>query len=141
LSNNPDRPFIADLDSLPFPARELLPVEVYLEAARLVYATRHPVMDIITSRGCPQRCVYCGIHAIWKNTWRSRTAKNIVDEIEYLMSCYAAREFRFLDDSISVDKKKMHDICDEIIARKLDIKWTTPNGIALWTLDKELLKK
>ncbi|MFH1888561.1 MAG: radical SAM protein [Candidatus Omnitrophota bacterium] len=141
LLNNADRPFIEDLDRLPFPQREFLPVDVYLRGARLSYCMRQPVMGMVTSRGCPCRCSYCGIHAVWKHTWRARSAANVADEIEYLIRLYGAKEFHFLDDSISADKQRMHEICDEIIKRKLDIRWTTPNGIAIWTLDELLLKK
>lgn len=141
IINNDDRPFIKNLDTLPFPARELFPIDVYLKGARLSYCMRQPVMGMVTSRGCPCRCAYCGIHTIWKNTWRGRSAVNVVDEIEYLMQQYGVREFSFLDDSISTNKERMHQICDEIIKRKLDIRWTTPNGIAIWTLDEPLLRK
>jgi magnesium-protoporphyrin IX monomethyl ester (oxidative) cyclase len=54
---------------------------------------------------------------------------------------YGVREIEFLDDNISVSKVRMESICDEIIKRKIDIKWATPNGIAYWTLDEELLRK
>jgi len=141
LVNNEDRPFIEDLDTLPLPAREIFPMDVYLRGAKLVYSMRQPVMDMITSRGCPCNCSYCGIHAVWKHSWRGRSATNVVDEIEYLMQQYGAREFRFIDDSVSADRARMHEICDEIMRRKLDIRWTTPNGIAIWTLDEPLLKE
>lgn len=136
-----DRPFIDNLDALPFPARELLPVDVYLRGARLSYCMRQPVMGLVTSRGCPCRCSYCGIHAVWKHSWRGRSPANIVDEIEHLMHKYGAREFHFMDDSVSANKDRMHGLCDEIIKRKINIRWTTPNGIAIWTLDEPLLKK
>ena len=102
---------------------------------------RHPYTSIITSRGCPGVCVYCSIHSIWGHRWRGRSAKNVVDEIEYLIKEYGIKELRLQDDSASLNKKRMAEICNEIIKRKMDIKWTTPNGIAHWTLDKPLLRK
>ena len=65
----------------------------------------------------------------------------MVDELEHLAQAYGIREVHFLDDNISLDKKRMADMCDAIIERKIDIRWTPPNGIAIWTLDRELLKK
>jgi len=65
----------------------------------------------------------------------------VIDEIEELIKEYGVKEIHFLDDSMSVDKKRLEEICDEIIKRKIDIKWATPNGIALWLLDKPLLTK
>jgi radical SAM superfamily enzyme YgiQ (UPF0313 family) len=63
----------------------------------------------------------------------------VVDEMELLINKYGAREFSFQDDSVSVDKIRLENICKEIIKRKIDIRWTTPNGIAHWTLNKNLL--
>ena len=141
---NPERPFIKDLDSIPFPARHLLSMDIYLEASKKIgerFCMRTPVASMITSRGCPGRCIFCSIHSVWKHTWRARSAKNVVDEMELLTSMYGAREIHFYDDNVSIDKKRMGTICDEIIRRKLDIKWTTPNGIALWALNKPLMEK
>ena len=54
---------------------------------------------------------------------------------------YQTDEIHFLDDSIAVDKERLRGICDEIIKRKLDIKWTTPNGVAVWLMDRQLIAK
>ena len=137
---NQSRQFIQNLDLLSFPARHLFPMDKYL-SHKSPYLMRTPVAGIITSRGCPGHCVYCSIHAIWGHSWRGRSAKNVVDEIEELVKNYGVREIAFFDDSASVNKKRWNEICDEIINRKIDIKWTTPNGIAHWTLDKPLLNK
>jgi anaerobic magnesium-protoporphyrin IX monomethyl ester cyclase len=134
------RKIIKNLDELPFPARHLLPMELY-DLGDDPFCIRHPVTAMVTSRGCPGRCVYCSIHAVWGHTWRGRSAQNVVDEIEHLIKDYGIQEIHFQDDSMSVSKKRMNEICDEIIKRKLDIKWATPNGIAHWMLDKHLLKK
>lgn len=137
---NPQGKFIKDLDSLPFPARHLLPMDLY-DNRDDHFSIRHPATSMVTSRGCPGRCVYCSIHAVWGHTWRGRSQKNVVDEIEHLVKEFGIREIHFHDDSISVDRRRMNQICDEIIRRKIDIRWATPNGIAHWTLDKNLLKK
>lgn len=133
-------PLVKDLDEIPFPARHLLPMELYDDKSSK-FSKGHPAFTMITSRGCPNHCVYCSIHSVWEHKWRGRSAKNVVDEIEELVNKYSAKEIAFLDDSMSVDKQRMNDICDEIIKRKVKFFWTTPNGIAHWTLDKKLLKK
>jgi len=102
---------------------------------------RYPSATLITSRGCPGKCVYCTVRAVWGRTWRGRSPRNVVDEIEELVKKYGVREIAPLDDSASVNKKRWNAICDELISRKLDIKWNTPNGIAHWTLDKPTIKK
>ena len=133
---------LISVNDLPFPARDLLNMQNYLEHPLNAIGTmRSPATDIITSRGCPFNCVFCSVHTIWGKTWRGRSAKNVVDEIEQLIKDYGIKQIRFQDDNISLDKKRMHEICDEIINRKLNIKWDTPNGIAIWTLDEELLRK
>ncbi|MEK7064536.1 MAG: radical SAM protein [Patescibacteria group bacterium] len=136
----PPTPIVPDLDSLPFPARHLLPMEKY-QSEHDPYNMRQPLTPIVTSRGCPAKCVYCSIHSIWGFGWRGRSPKNVVDELELLQKEYGIREVSLQDDSASLNKKRMAGICDEIINRKIDIRWTTPNGIAHWTLDKPLLEK
>ena len=133
-------PFVKNLDELPFPAWHLLPLPLY-DRQDDPFVMRHPLTSMITSRGCPGKCVFCSIHATWGHQWRGRSAKNVVDEIEFLVKKYGIREIHFQDDSMSLDPKRMGEICDEIIKRKLDIKWATPNGIAHWTLSMPLLKK
>lgn len=139
---NRHREFIKDMNSLPFPARDLVDMNVYLnDKYRNLLAMATPRANIITSRGCPYYCPYCSIHSIWRHSWRAVSAKKVVDEIEFLVKKYGIREIAFQDDNLTLDKKRMHEICDEILKRKLKIKWCTPNGVAIWTLDKELLKK
>lgn len=162
VAGNPPRPRVKDINELPFPARHLLPMDIYFrrtekrrmpskffgrgrhfrQASRSVsYAMRDRVMTMITSRGCPGNCVYCAVRSVWGRMWRGRSPENVVDEIEVLMRDFGANEIHFLDDSISVDQKRLEAICDEIIRRKIDIRWTTPNGIAIWLLNKRLLLK
>ena len=73
--------------------------------------------------------------------FRSRSPKNVVDELEHLHENYGIEEFYWMDDAAGTSKKRLIAICDEIIKRKLDIKWTTPNGIAHWYLDEQVLDK
>ena len=138
LSNKP-RPLIKDLDSLPFPARHLLPMKLYHKFEDMRWSMRSPKTTITTSRGCPGTCVFCSVKCVWGVGWRARSAKNVADEIEMLASDFGIREIDFEDDNLTLDKKRMHSICDEIINRGIDIKWKTPNGIAYYALDKGLL--
>lgn len=143
IVQNPMRPFIRNLDSLSYPARHLLPMDIYLESFKknLNYLMCERATTLISSRGCPGNCIYCAVKTVWGRKWRCRSAKNVVDEMEHLINDYDIGEVHFLDDSISVDRDHLGGICDEIINRGLDIKWTTPNGIAIWLLDKSLIKK
>lgn len=142
---NDPRSFIKDLDLLPFPARHLLPMDLYLRMSKKVeeesYVMRFPFTDVVSSRGCPNNCIYCAVPKIWGRTWRPFSAERVLREIDFLVKRYGIKEIHFLDDNISVSKTRLEKICDGIIKRKLDIKWTCPNGIAIWNLDKPLLKK
>jgi len=134
----PPADLVKNLDDLPFPDWDLLNLKKYNLGD--ISQMRKPCFIVETSRGCPNHCVYCSSFAVWQHHWRGRSAKNVVDEIQQLINKYGAKEISFYDDSMSADKKRMINICKEIIKRKLDIKWSTPNGIAHWTLDKPLLK-
>lgn len=135
-----DRPLIKNLEELPLPDYSLLDVKKYANPMnKSPYVMRYPLVGIMTSRGCPGKCVFCTVKAVWGRSWRARSAEKTVDEIEALVKNYGIREISFLDDSVSVNKQRWHGICAEIIRRKLDVKWTTPNGIAYWTLDDETL--
>ena len=137
---NPPRSLIKNLDTLPFPAWELLPMKKYDRPEDLT-VMKHPLFSVTTSRGCPGHCVYCSVQTVWGRTWRGRSPKNVVDEIEILIKKYGIREIHFMDDSLSVNKGRLTSICEEIIKRKLKFKWATPNGIAHWTLDEALVVK
>lgn len=139
---NPVRQFIKDLDTIPFPARDLVDMDVYFyEKYNYSHSMSPTRSTVVSSRGCPYRCIFCSIHSLWRHSYRMRDPKKVVDEIECLVNSYRVKEIAFLDDNLSVSKKRMLEICDEIIKRKLNIKWCTPNGIAIWTLDKEVILK
>lgn len=137
----PKTRFIKNLDYLPFPARHLLNMNEYLNMpSHCGYVKRKPHTNIITSRGCPGKCVFCSIQCVWGNTWRMRSAKNVLDEIEMLVNDYCIREIHFEDDNLTLNRKRAKEIFQGIIERKLDISWTTPNGVAINTLNDELLR-
>jgi len=85
IIENPHREFISDLDSLPYPARHLLPMNLYLKKPKYIasYSMREPRTNMITSRGCLGNCVFCSVRTIWKGKWRARNPTKIVDEIEF----------------------------------------------------------
>ncbi len=139
---NPRTRYIEDLDGLPFPAWELLPMKKYSTINLPMSTTcksRHWV-PIITSRGCPAKCVFCSSVHFWGNHYRACSAENVLNEIELLVKEYNIKEIQFCDDNLIIDKKRAKEIFQGIIDRRLRIFWNTPNGIALWKLDEELLE-
>lgn len=114
---------IANLDDIPFPARDLLPMHLYH-----VPATREDgggtMANMITSRGCPYDCTYCDSRVIWTRLTRARSPGNVVDEIEECYERYGARTFSFHDDIFPMNRGRTIEICREIRRRNLDITWT-----------------
>ncbi len=138
------RAVIEDLDSLPFPARHLLPMKIYNQAVKqnpLRGEIHKPYTIVITSRGCPYNCVFCSNGIVWGKKWRPRSPKNVVDEIEQVVKNFGIKQIDFSDDNMTLDKQRMIEICDLIIERGLRFEWFTPNGIRADTLDEPLLRK
>ncbi|MGA2385343.1 MAG: radical SAM protein, partial [Candidatus Bathyarchaeia archaeon] len=139
---NPPSEFIDDLDSVPYPAWHLMSIEKYIASGQAHGSQRRKrYFPMVTSRGCPGRCVFCSIHAVWGHRWRARSPENVVGEIETLVSKYGIREIHFEDDNLTLSKQRMMRICELILERGLDITWLTPNGVAVNTLDFGLLEK
>ncbi len=108
-----------NLDKLPFPARDLLPIRKYRTTLNGV-----PSANLITSRGCPYNCYFCASSKFGGIKWRARSAKNIVDEMEMLRNQYGYRAFEFLDDNFTLSKKRVFEFADELEKRNMtDIIW------------------
>jgi anaerobic magnesium-protoporphyrin IX monomethyl ester cyclase len=122
LIRTPQRPYMDNLDALPFPARHLLPSLNAYKPTPSAYR-KLPQATMITSRGCPYHCAFCD-RSVFGNRYRARTAGNVVDEMELLTTKYGAREIRFWDDTFNVDQQRVISICDEILRRGLDVTWT-----------------
>jgi anaerobic magnesium-protoporphyrin IX monomethyl ester cyclase len=142
---NPPAKFIANIDKIPFPAYHLLKMQKYFEAGEKGMSARRYIGEsprwatIITSRGCPFDCVFCSIHNTMGYKWRPRSAKNVVDEVEFLYKTYNIKTFFFEDDNFSLNQARAKEILRDIIKRKLDITWQAPNGIRADMIDDELL--
>lgn len=131
---------IKELDALPFPARHLLPMEDYIKVniSLSPYPKKKRVAEVLTSRGCPNRCIFCASSNFWGHEFRPRSAENVLNEIRSLKSTYAIEEIEFSDDNLTFDRERMQKLCEGLIPLKL--KWCTPNGVSIDTLDEELLK-
>jgi anaerobic magnesium-protoporphyrin IX monomethyl ester cyclase len=140
----PPRPFIEDLDSLPFPARHLLSMKQFFEAAKKIPISgnlKKPSVRMLTSRGCPYGCIFCSNHIVMGRKWRARSAENVVAEIEQIVRTYGIRQIDFLDDNIAFNRERLVKICDMLIEKRLHVEWCTPNGVRADALDAELLAK
>ncbi len=110
-------PLVEDLDSLPFPARDLTPYRDYYS----LIAKSRPVTTMITSRGCPYRCLFCDRPHLGKR-FRPRSAENVVDEMAACVDM-GISEFLIYDDTFTISKKRVLDICRLIRERGLKVGW------------------
>jgi len=131
IVRTPDRPYIEDLDSLPFPARHLWPMERLREYEDILY--------LAASRGCVFWCEFCATVRMHGRKFRMRSPKNIVDELEFLHKTYGVNKFTFCDDAFTVDQPRIEELCKGIIDRKLKIRWNCGTRVDMVT--RELLVK
>jgi radical SAM superfamily enzyme YgiQ (UPF0313 family) len=129
----PRREYIKDLDLLPFPDRDSLPPLSAYRPSPSSYR-RLPLGTMVTSRGCPHHCIFCD-RAVFGNLYRARGASNVVDEMEALVTRHGAKEVRFWDDTFNLYPKRVIQICEEIIRRKLDVEWTCVARVSNMTSD------
>jgi len=135
----PPRPLIENLDSLPFPAWHLFNLSLYNQPhGGLMKA--FPFFPIMATRGCPYQCTFCASKNFWRKKIRFRSVKNIVDEIEFLIKHYNAKEIQIWDDNFTLNRKFILEFAKEIINRKINIYFSCPNGVRIDTLDKFILR-
>lgn len=135
VSHNTDRRPLPALDEIPFPAYDLLNPKLYgVTAGR---ARRHPAASIITSRGCPYSCHFCQSPGLGK-LFRSRSAENVLAEIQLLTEHYGIFEFAFQDDVLTVNRTNLLHLCELIPNRDLDVSWSCLSRVD--TIDGEMLR-
>jgi len=139
IKSTPPQPPIQDLDSLPFPAFHLIPFEKYNFRFEVPGEGMLPAANIMTSRGCPFDCNFCATPINWGRTVRMRSPQNVIEEIEFLIKKYGVRVIFFFDDTFNVSKKRVEEICDLILEKRLDIFWKC--DVRLDLIDRPLLAK
>jgi anaerobic magnesium-protoporphyrin IX monomethyl ester cyclase len=131
IVRNPDRPFIKDLDSLPFPAHHLLPLKHLKHNGKILF-------PLISSRGCVYWCDFCSTVRMFGRAYRMRSPKNVVDEMQLIHDKYGVEQVTFYDDAFTVDRNRVIKICDELHSRKLRMIWDC--GTRVDMVDRELIK-
>lgn len=126
-----------DLDNMPFPARDLLPIKHYKNQLNGL-----PLANLITSRGCPFNCYFCSSSKFGGLTWRSRSAVSIVDEMEYLYYTYGYRAFAFMDDNFTLSSRRIFEFADELEKRNLtDIYWWCFSRVDILVKNEDMVKR
>jgi len=129
--NPPD--IIEELDQLPLPARDLLPVKEY----GLIGAA-HPFATMLTMRGCPFDCGYCGNRSDPMRKVRYRSVDKVLDEMQLLVDKYQIKEINFVVETLTLNREFIWKICQGILERKIEVRWQGPTRVDC--VDRELLK-
>jgi len=126
------RPFINNIDDIPFPSRDLLSMHRY-NVNGVKYTT------MMTSRGCPYQCSFCSSSRLFGGYWRGRSPENVLEEMKSICEEYDIRNVGFMDDTFTLDQKRAERICDGIIKQGWDISWGASSRVD--TLSKKLVEK
>jgi len=139
IIDNGRRDMIQDLDTIPFPARHLIDMKPYLMPPGIIrgYATENQT-TIVTSRGCPYRCIYCGSHNIFGRKTRRRSVKNVVDEIEHLHKTYGIKGIYYCDDTFTLNQGWVREYCEELMRRNMGVVWAGQSRVD--QTDEDLMK-
>jgi radical SAM superfamily enzyme YgiQ (UPF0313 family) len=136
IIKNPERMFIKDIDSIPFPAYHLFP-DLRLYKSRSI---KKPVAPLLTSRGCPFQCVYCS-KDVFKNVCRMRSPENVIAEIDMLVKRYGVKQIDILDDNFTINKARTEKILDLLIDRNYDLHINLQTGIRTESIDQNIIDK
>jgi anaerobic magnesium-protoporphyrin IX monomethyl ester cyclase len=129
--------FIDDLDTVPFPARHLLPMHLYLR--EIEYLSAKPVDTMNVIRGCPYDCAFCETKKLWGSKCRAFSPSRVVEELKHLAGNYGTKGIYFVGDNFTIHKKRTMELCKEIKKSKLDIQWVCDTRVDL--ISRELLKE
>jgi radical SAM superfamily enzyme YgiQ (UPF0313 family) len=138
VADNGPRPLLKDIDSLPWPARHLFPMEQYNDRPGGIPS---PSLQMWASRGCPFQCVFC----VWPqvmyggNRYRARNPADVADELEFCLKKWPFKSFYFDDDTFNIGKERIIRLCREIRSRKISLPWSVMARADL--VDRELLSE
>jgi anaerobic magnesium-protoporphyrin IX monomethyl ester cyclase len=121
ITSTEERPLIEDLDAIPFPDRKLIDVDYHSFIAAAKIAPKK-FTSIVSSRGCVYRCRFCSCTSFARNKWRSRSIGNIMEEL-HLLTSEGYKQFIFVDDSFTLNPKRVINLCRRIRKEKIDMEW------------------
>ncbi len=140
IRHNGERPAIASLEDLPFPAYKYFKLERYTSLQPAVDTVeRGKSFSMMTSRGCPYRCTFCS-QSVMAEKWRGRSPESVAAEFAHLIHDWGAQEIGILDDSANIDRNRLRAMCQKLIDDKLNtVPWILINGIRANLADTDTL--
>lgn len=125
-----------NLDALPFPDRDIVPYNWYLEA----WYSKRPFINIMTSRGCPYQCTFClWPNAMYGHKQRTRSINNVIDELKYVIDRYGVKEVNIDDDTFTINKNRVIEFCHKLRDNNIRLIWTCNGRVD--NVDEEMLKE
>lgn len=131
---NPPK-YIENMDEIPYPARHLLPLELYDRTIEYLDAKPADVMSI--SRGCVYNCGFCETRKLWGNICRGFSPQRVIGEIQDLKNRYGTKGIYFINDNFTLRKKETQELCNLMLENKLDLEWVCDTRVDL--VNDELL--
>lgn len=138
IIKNKTREYIKNLNEIPLPARDLFDLSKYYSAPTKKVSDEKKATPILTSRGCAFNCVHCISNLLWNRMVRYRSVENVISEIKECVNKYGIKEFNILDDTFTLDKKRLIEFCEKIIEKKLNICWICFSRVN--TIDEEMVE-
>jgi radical SAM superfamily enzyme YgiQ (UPF0313 family) len=133
---NPLREPVEDIDNIPYPARHLLPpLHTYRVSA--VQYRKLPSTAMVTSRGCPFRCIFC-VCSLFKQKVRMHSVEYVIGEVDELINRYHMKDITFVDDVFTLNRKRTYAMCDELSKRKKKLVWSC--NVRVGMVDKDTLQ-
>ena len=129
---------IRDINKIPRPAWDLMPIESYLDRGLGFGVNRGRSMPVFGSRGCPYQCTFCSNPTMWTTRWIPRDPDDLLDELEYYQKEYGAENFDFYDLTAIVKKSWIIDFCTKIEERGMKFFWQLPSGTRSEAIDDEV---
>jgi anaerobic magnesium-protoporphyrin IX monomethyl ester cyclase len=138
LRSSGRRDRVRDIDSFPYPAWDLVPLENYWKYGMGLGVNRGRSMPMLATRGCPYQCTFCSNPLMWTTRWVARKPKEVLAEIKHYMEKYGAVNFDFYDLTAIVKKNWIVEFCRDILASKLKFSYQLPSGTRSEAIDREV---
>ncbi|HOO55265.1 MAG TPA: radical SAM protein [bacterium] len=133
------RKIIGDISTLDPPAWDLIEPNRFSLFPNGIFTMKKRIAPIITSRGCPFPCTFCGAGRAMGKKVRHRNAGSVISEIETLHKEYGIEEIHIMDDNFVADRAFAIEVCEKLIEKNMNIVWACPTGVRLDCLDDELV--
>ncbi len=141
IVTTPRRKRKVNLDDIPLPSWRGVPIHKYLENHCGVNSLSRRAIPIIATRGCPYSCTFCTVPNMWDSKWFARPPEDVVAEIKSYVDEYGVDHIDFVDLTLVINKKWMHQFCDLLIEANMGVTWAIPIGTRTENIDKPLLDK